>query len=190
MDADTQIRLQSSFPSPLGRDVQSVCNVIGSSEFPPTPGDIGPVQIRGERISIPSRVYFKEPSSLSTLSEIQTTILACLFTRHHDGFTRELYLSRIIPVVEAWVVPFVIQLLGEYVVEIAVAVERRVAELHVPLFSSFVAENPTFCHLTTQRIISYWDCFYRGQYFTVGDYPPSKVARQLGMWTKEVPGHH
>lgn len=72
------------------------------------------------------------------------------------------YLARIIPLAHAWIPPFVVQLLGEYVIEIIQLIERNLGSLDVNLYAQFLKSNPEFLALTEQRVMSYWDCYYRG----------------------------
>jgi hypothetical protein len=57
---------------------------------------------------------------------------------------------------------FVIQLAGEYVVEILNVIYNSLPALDTPIYREFLHNNPTFLGLTGQRIASYWDCYYRG----------------------------
>jgi len=59
------------------------------------------------------------------------------------------------------VVPFVVQLLGEYVAEIAEVIEAHLGGLSRHLYAEFFRENPSFVALTQTRAMSYWNCYYR-----------------------------
>lgn len=54
-----------------------------------------------------------------------------------------------------------IQLVGEYVVEILELIDRNLDSFDPEIYSEFVTYNPKFIELTAQRIESYWDCYYR-----------------------------
>jgi len=92
---------------------------------------------------------------------LQEQLLACLLTRHHDGLIREKHLTRIIAVNATWVPPFVVQLLGEYVIEIIRIIENNLGVLDKSLYGGFLRLNPDFWALTRSRVVSYWDCYYR-----------------------------
>ncbi len=51
--------------------------------------------------------------------------------------------------------------LGQYVIEILQLLEARVQHLDKSVYRNFLLTNPEFLALTAQRVISYWDCFYR-----------------------------
>jgi hypothetical protein len=94
-----------------------------------------------------------------------------------DGFVHQRWLGMLLEADEPWVVPFIIQLLGEYVIEICRDIERFArSELpaHSALrqhLSAFLNDNPCFAELTRQRAISYWGCYYRYQHPSPGTYP-------------------
>lgn len=143
------------------------------------PTDAGPrcelLSIGGEPLTLPCRIY-------SPLSRLQTvvdnasgdarTFASCLATRHWDGHEREAYLRRLLDRVEhPWVVPFVVQLLGEYVVEIAQVIEAGVPGFDPLLFGAFARANAAYMATTRRRAVSDWDCYYRTRYRSLADYP-------------------
>jgi len=87
---------------------------------------IGGVIVSGEPVLIPSRTYSAEPAeeSVESLGTEARLVLACWYSRHHSGFVRERATRRIVDVERQWVAPFVVQLLGEYVIEIAEVIEE------------------------------------------------------------------
>jgi hypothetical protein len=117
-----------------------------------------------ELMSIPYRIYH-DPTKTSKdlLNSRQKQLVDCLFTRHSDGFVRQKYLAKIIGLNKTWVAPFVIQLLGEYVIEIIRVIEENLGKLDISVYKSFLDANPEFLILTEQRVASYWDCYYRPQ---------------------------
>lgn len=113
-------------------------------------------------------------------------MIDCLFSRHADGFVREERLRRILSVKNAWIPPFVIQLAGEYVVEILRVIEQAIPRLDRALYGEFVANNPEFISGTKQRIVSYWDCYYRS--FRPVEYPGFRIQAFLEeLGTKKGP---
>jgi hypothetical protein len=79
------------------------------------------------------------------------------------GFVRQLHLARIVRLSHNWIPPFVVQLSGEYVVEILNVIYQSLAELDKSVYGEFLRNNPTFLGLVGQRIASYWDCYYRNE---------------------------
>lgn len=121
------------------------------------------VRIRGEDIFIPQRIHH----SLRLIGtwwvpDKQKALLNCLMTRHGDGFVRQAYLEQIIHLHHIWVVPFVIQLVGEYVVQIITVIESNLDQLDKHIYKEFLEENPQYWKRTASRVESYWNCYYRG----------------------------
>jgi hypothetical protein len=151
--------LQFSFPKSLREEVLQVVSVL-----PENPHSVGnfTVKVSGELLSILRRVYHNT-SLIHTerLSSLQRELIDCILTRHHDGFVRQRSLSAIISSNNAWVPPFVIQLLGEYVIEITCVIDKHLRSLDASLYARFLEANQDFLALTEKRVVSYWDCYYR-----------------------------
>jgi hypothetical protein len=179
------VSLVSAFPAALHADVAAALATMPSAEYH-LAGTFG-VKVDGEHLDIPYRIYNPEPprDRVAGLSPTQQTVLRCLYTRHHDGFVRQRYVQQAIGSPHAWVVPFVVQLVGEYVIEIVVAIRDALSDLDVPgstqqaLYGRFLVENPAFLELTSQRVASYWDCYYRSRYFIRADYPGFMLLSSL-----------
>lgn len=56
------------------------------------------------------------------------------------------------------------QLCGEYVIEIRDAIEAHWPATRQRNYGTFFRENPLFFQRTQDRMISYWDCYYRWLY--------------------------
>lgn len=148
----------------------------------PSKDDIGPISINGEPVNIPWRIYSPEPELLPEISDLQRTIVACLYTRHHNGFIREKYLSDLFRPSYSWVPPFLLQLVGEYVLEIIELIDRHISDLDISVCKRFANENKKFVALTRARAISYWDCYYRRQNWKIRNYTAFRVMDMLGLW--------
>lgn len=103
------------------------------------------------------------------LSERQALMFFCLLSRHQNGFVREAALCRVTAAREAFIAPFVTQLAAEYVFEILLQIRLRMNEFDTPLFGAFFRANPDFLALSRQRMVSYWDTYYRHQDYTSAD---------------------
>jgi len=175
-------RLRSAFPSSLAAEVDAALALFAPGSLEATDHAIGPVHVGGETLHIPSRIYSPEPRfhAPDLVTDTAKRVLGCLYTRHSDGHLREKHLRTIISSSEEWVPPFVVQLIGEYVVEIQGVIESNVAYLGQPSYVRFVAENPTFIQLTRQRMISYWDCYFRRQTPNLQDHVGFRLLEALG----------
>ncbi len=151
--------LGSAFPNALKNDA-----LIAVAAFPQNPRSWTSFSLRvaSETVSIPRRIYH-DPTSirLAKLTRLQRELVDCLLTRHHSGFVRQRSLERIIGSTHEWVPPFVVQLVGEYVIEIMNVVHANLNNLDKSLYGQFLAENREFLATTERRVISYWNCYYR-----------------------------
>lgn len=64
--------------------------------------------------------------------------------------------------------PFVVQLVGEYVIDIVADIERSLdlgpSSPAAAVYGRFVADNGAYFDLTSQRVTSYWNCYQRSRY--------------------------
>ena len=132
------------------------------------------VRVHSERLSAPYRVYY-EPGRLRTLIRSSTeearALALCLGTRHWDGFVREECVRELIGIDRPWVVPFIVQLTGEYVLEIVQVIAAALAKVSTLAYGEFALENPEFMATTRRRVTSYWNCYYRAQFPELEAYP-------------------
>ena len=151
--------LAGAFPVDVKSDA-----IVAFSGFPITRllGGSFSVRVGNEPVTVPCRVH-NDPELIhvARLTELQREIIDCILTRHTDGFVREQHLARIIHSRNVWVPPFVIQLVGEYVIEILQVVKQNLQNLDAFIYGNFLRANPDFFATTERRVISYWNCYYR-----------------------------
>lgn len=123
------------------------------------------VFVDNELICIPERVYYEELNEDEEvgLSPLQKQILDCIFTRHHDGYIRQKRLNNIFESgkVFNWAIPYVIKLVGEYVLEILNDINNNIGLINQRRLVEFVRSNPRFILATESRIETYWGLNYR-----------------------------
>ena len=152
------------------------------------------VRVYDDWLLIPSRIANPPPSedAVSRLSDRQTLMLHCLYTRHVDGYVRQRNLRPLLAADEPWVVPYVVALVGEYVVEIVQEIVDGLSLIATPgswqrrRYGRFVSDNADFIDLTRQRVWSYWGAYYSVQYARPGidasnrpEYPGFAAVRML-----------
>ncbi len=177
--------LTCAFPDALEREVRAAVRVLPKARFSPV-GSFR-VTVGDDRVTIPGRIYNPEvsPRRLEGLTPLQRTILHCLYTRHHDGFVRQHHLTQVIGSLEPWVLPYVVHLVGEYVLEIVTGIGAELGDLDVPgslagrAYGRFLADNPRFCTLVQQRVASYWACYHRGEFPRLADYPGHRLITAM-----------
>ncbi|WP_369265191.1 hypothetical protein [Streptomyces sp. R35] len=186
--------LSSAFPAELVDDVQAVLAVMPAPRHRP----IAPfsAMVQGQQVSIPGRVYNDEPppESVAGLSLRQRQILHCLYSRHCDGRIRQRHLAQILSAGDPWVIPFVVQLVGEYVLEILVDIRDELRGLGTPgdsrriAYGEFIVANPAFFARTQRRIVSYWSCYYRTAFRSFQGYPGCTLLDLLRSVAAESAG--
>lgn len=186
--SETVRRVQSAYPRAFAADVVAVLRIVPVGRLALSSDDLSPVIVDGEVLSRPYRVYFPEPPRHveSGLTTRQRLILATLYTRHHDGHVRERRLRQAILSADKWVVPFVVQLLGEYVIEIAQAIED-LGVLDPDVYGAFVSDNEVFVERICARIVSYWNAYYRRHIPDLTEYVFYRAARDIGVWNGRIP---
>lgn len=176
-----------AFPSALDADVRSVLSALSDNQMhQPHSGD--QVRLRGEVLEIPSRVYYRESDVLSCISRsgLQGKIALCLGTRHCNGFLREKCVQRLVELEDLWIVPFVVQLVGEYVLPIVQVIERAIPRLNTAIYGEFLSDNPAHLETIARRVVSYWNVYYRNEYPKLHEYPASEVLDWLRRSTRLV----
>jgi hypothetical protein len=126
------------------------------------------VKVEDDWLRIPVRIYNPVPSlsDLSRLSDRQRRMIDCLYSRHHDGHVRQQHVQRLLQVDEPWIAPYVVALVGEYVVEIVKDIADGLAPVATAgtwqhrLYGRFASDNSAFIALTQQRVMSYWREYY------------------------------
>lgn len=140
----------------------------------------------GETLEVPGRIAVAFPRHrLEELAPLNRAAAGCIYTRHHDGFIRQRALHLALSQDVDWSAPFLVQLLGEYVVEISTDVHEFLtgaAATHpttVRGLQHFVEANPSFMELTRARATSYWREYYCRRYWPMQDYPAIRALDQL-----------
>lgn len=128
--------------------------------------------VDGDQLYIPCRIYYSEKNLARKpdFSQLQKLILGCLFSRHHNGFIREECIKGVVVSDYIWVTPYVLGLLGEYVIEILHVIHSKLDAFNFENYIEFIKNNLEFYELTRQCMISYWNCYYRYKFYNKKDY--------------------
>lgn len=189
---DDRKPLTAAFPVEFADDAEAVLAVMPPSRF--APHDSFAVVVQGEPVSIPSRIYNSEPpaKAVQLLSPRQRQLLHCLYSRHHDGRVRQRHLAELVASTDPWVVPFVVRLVGEYVLEILVDICEALRRLDAPgmgAYGQFIVDNPAFFARTQRQVVSYWSCYHReGVHASFRGYPGNTALDFLRSAAAESAG--
>lgn len=193
--SDRSNPLITAFPAELASDAEAVLAVMPDSRLQPHASFS--VDVEGQHVLIPGRLYNDEPptDAVASLSSRQQQLLHCLYSRHCDGRVRQRHLEKVVGSTDPWVVPFIVQLAGEYVLEILVMICDELRDLAVPgtrghlAYGQFLTDNPAFFARTQRRVVSYWSCYYRGTYARFRGYPGCTLLDLLRSAASDAAGH-
>ena len=165
---------QPVFPAALQPTAQALLDLLSLGELsPPSPGFN--VRVNGEPLSAPARTYHSARRLEATIARSggdARTLALCLGTTNWNGHVREECVRQLLMDLDrAWAVPFVVQLVGEYVIEIVDVIESALPLVNSRHFGEFVRENSAFMATTRHRVTSYWDCYFRQRFPALRDYP-------------------
>ena len=183
MTSPRQARCDESlgFPSTLRAAARAAAAAAARDEIAPPQGAFH-VDVDGETLHIPYRLYYDTARLRRALDDaqgVERRILACLGTRHHDGHVRQACLARILDGDEAWLIPYIVQLAGEYVIEIVDDVARWSETRDASALAAFARANPAWLATLSRRVTSYWNCYHRRAYPDRADYPGTRVLSRL-----------
>lgn len=156
-------KIYNAFPKVLRNDVQIVISVLPLHKNMSLnyAGIDQEILLDGERLSIPKRIYFDEPDAFDRLNELQKTILNCIYSRHHNGYIRQKRLNSLPAKNHYFIVPYVFELLGEYIIEIINDIDSYIDKTNIHLFRKFISENEDYSALIKNKMTSYWNEYYR-----------------------------
>ena len=90
---------------------------------------------------IPARLHFVSGGLQLTQSDEAWLFARALQTRSNDGFERQLAARDLLPEIRPWAAPFIVALIGEYIVEIL-----------DDIAAALTTENPARSALSSLRI--------------------------------------
>ena len=138
--------------------------------------------VLGQSVRLPTRLHFPNLSPGDERLHRLPPSALCLVSRSNDGFLRQRAVTAILRVQSEWVAPFVVTLLGEYVVEVAEVICDGLPGFDQALYGSFVRENRTAVRTIRARATSYWNAYYRDRFPEKRDYPALKALHQIERW--------
>lgn len=138
------------------------------------------------RVQIPYRIHFSSRPDLSDLPDTAKLVGACLVSRSTDGYLRQSALRSMLPQVTSWNAPFVVALVGEYIVEILDDISQALPKMDAAPLGKFLRRNPELLRLICARVPSYWDAYYRHE-FQRSAYPGFKILEAFSELTDTAP---
>ena len=143
--------------------------------------------VGGNAMRFPYRIWQKDlpGAAFLLMSETDKVIAHCLGTRHHDGFVRQKHVRALLRLeYPDWAIPYIVKLCEEYVIEILEDIYGLIDEKDVPRYKAFAAENAGAMKKGFDRMISYWNEYYRIDHFRLREYVGYRVYREkLVYWS-------
>jgi hypothetical protein len=172
-----QSRVPSAFPALLAELHASLKPGQLAVEIP-----LAVLRVEGQEMTVPYRVYY-DPAKLWSVvdrsSGLERSLALCLGSRHWDGHVREACVRRLLPSRDRWVVPFVVCLLGEYVIEIIDLIADAFDGLDPDALADFASENRAFLATTISRATSYWNERFRQRFPDRQAYPALAMLAKI-----------
>jgi hypothetical protein len=148
-------RISGAFPQSLKGQSEALGALFASKGGRLSPDSFS-VIVKGDVITIPERVYVDENVMAGALNGLGDALL----TRHHNGFVRQRALGTVLGRRGSLAVPFMVRLIGEYVLEILDQIDEQLDLVSRDDLVDFVTCNPDFMRLTHARVTSYWACYF------------------------------
>jgi hypothetical protein len=119
------------------------------------------VQVDGQVVLIPTRLYFASHRSALPENDKSWRFSRALQSRSSDGFERQRAARDLLRGLQPWDAPFIVALIGEYIVEILEDVSAAMTSDHERTLGFFISHNNAFWETTKRRVTSYWSEYYR-----------------------------
>ena len=134
--------------------------------------------LNNERMTFPSRNYCEEitKEEYEQFTDIQKCILDCIMTLNHNGYVREKHLKNILNTNYGFEPFFIFNLAQSYVVEILEVIYENESK-KANKYLSFVNENRVLVEKGYQRMISYWNEYYRTDNWKFKSYVGTKLFK-------------
>ena len=136
--------------------------------------------VEGQEIALPRRLHFTGLGRGKV--ERLSLAPACLASRSTDGRLRQAAVRSLFAADEAWAGPYVLSLLGEYVIEIVEDIGAALPLLNRAVYADLVRRNPVALRTIRARATSYWNVYYRTEYLVKRHYPALRILDELESW--------
>ena len=182
----------------IALDVKYVTELLAGGEIKRqiiahTDQDVPPVRLGdGEQVDFPYiyRLYITDELGVpeNELTETQKSIYHCIFTRSCDGYVREKHAAALLDTenMPYWAVPYIFRLCGEYVLEIIEMIYKKLSVRDNSDFKRFCAKNPFTFVYYYDRMISYWNEYYRGRFPDIRVYAGYRLFTECFGYTRSL----
>ena len=119
------------------------------------------VKVEDQTILVPVRLHFASEGLRLSPADPAWLLARALQMRSTNGFERQRAVRDLMKDVRPWSAPYVMALIGEYVVEILDEIEAALTADAEKILGAFLLGNPAYWETTKRRVTSYWNAYYR-----------------------------
>lgn len=184
---------KDGFPNSLSNDVSKVVSFVplktySNVNFGTTKQTFEYIR-ESNVIRFPSRIYYTNvPDEVfNELSIDQKIILHCIYSRSCDGFVRQKHLkSLLLTDYPDWAIPYIVKVCDEYVIEILELTYDILKEQDTERFKRFCLQNLESFSKSYNRMVSYWNEYYRYKYKKLDDYIGTKLFEECFGYSRSI----
>ncbi len=152
-----------AFPSSIAIPNAELINDLAATASLPVWDDPDLVELGQEVLLMPPRLYYSAAvvDAAMSLTGDRAIVAACLGTKSNDGYLRQRSIETLVANPRDWSIPYLVDALGDYVLEILQVMDGRVpGELESKYAEYLVANEERFLR-RCRRCVSYWNEFDR-----------------------------
>lgn len=153
--------LAEAFPLELRSPAAVASEAVASTLEPAQWTERFTVRSEGQSVLIPARLRFASEKLPLTESDPAWPFARALQTRSTDGFERQRAARDLVIDLQPWGAPFVVALIGEYIVEILDDIAAALTPYSARTLGNFIVDNGAYWQTIRQRVASYWNVYYR-----------------------------
>lgn len=185
---------ENGFPKEMRNDVQYVCSKISLNTYNNVRIGESEQILRyllsdNQEITFPYRLYYVDDSSCqkSSFTLNQKRIYHCVFSRSCDGFIREKHIKALLSEEQPeWVIPYILKVCDEYVAEILELVYSCLKDKDTGEYKIICQKNLQQFLYSHDRMISYWNEFYRGRCSSYRQYVGYRLFKECFGYTRSM----
>ncbi|WP_226665188.1 hypothetical protein [Metabacillus litoralis] len=140
-------------------------------------------------IKFPYRIYYIDNSDefIDSLNDQEKMIVHCIYSRSCDGFVRQKHMNSLLLMdYEDWVIAYIVKICDEYVLEIVEMTYEILKEQNTERIKKFCHQNHlSFCK-SYNRMISYWNEYYRYKNNNFQQYIGRKLFKDCFGYSKSM----
>ncbi len=185
------------FPAELSYDVSVVLSLISKKTYNnvqtgETEYGCTYTLLNGKKITFPYRVYYLDEYDIlfSLMTAEQKMIYHCIFSRSCNGFVREKHIKAILEEdYSDWLFPYILKVSDEYVVEILESIYKKLSSQNTEKIKKFCQLNLESFLYSHNRMISYWNEFYRSKCTDYKNYIGKRLFSECFGYTRSMEKH-